>query len=476
MKTANLAIVFTDIKGFTERTSRQTLEENQRLLQVHEALLAPLFRAFGGRIIKTIGDAFLVTFESPTQAVLSGIAIQDQLWHHNRLLLPDDQLHVRVAVNVGEVRVEANDIFGEPVNIAARVEGITDADEVFFTEAVYLAMNKAEVPSQEVGAFELKGIPGKIRVFRVPRAPYRVEAPSPGLVVSEEEAAALPPFGNLALSRVSEEGMDLSALGHRAAEGAAQFGQGAAQLGQRAAGGAVVLGQKAASGAVVLGQKAAGGAVVLGQRAAEGAVVVGQKASVLGRQAHTAGSALWARGREAHAQMTPEQRKKWTMLAAAVGVLLLGLVAVLWVRGAPMRAITAVEGTAGMEKTRRSNEAQKYIDSEKDAGRRLYLSGRLSEAQGNVAGAMGDYSQAAKKGNDDAVSRVVTLLEHENCWTRVAAVRTAAELKLEDARSTLETLAESGGDDDGRASGNFFKSNCDSKKAAESALKRLDAN
>ncbi|MCY1047304.1 adenylate/guanylate cyclase domain-containing protein [Corallococcus sp. bb12-1] len=465
MKTANLAIVFTDIKGFTERTSRQTLEENQQLLQVHEALLAPLFKAFGGRIIKTIGDAFLVTFESPTQAVLSGIAIQDQLWHHNRPLLPDDQLHVRVAVNVGEVRVEANDIFGEPVNIAARVEGITDADEVFFTEAVYLAMNKAEVPSQEVGAFELKGIPGKIRVFRVPRAPYRVEAPSPGLVVSEEEAAALPPFGNLALSRVSEEGMDLSALGHRAAEGAAQFGQGAAQLGQRAAGGAVVLGQKAASGAVVLGQ-----------RAAEGAVVVGQRASVLGRQAHTAGSALWARGREAHAQMTPAQRKKWTMLAAAVGVVLLGLVAVLWVQGAPMRAITAVEGTAGMEKTRRSNEAQKYIDAEKDPGRRLYLSGRLSEAQGNVSGAMGDYGQAAKKGNDDAVSRVVSLLEHENCWTRVAAVRTAAELKLEDARSTLETLAESGGDDDGRASGNFFKSNCDSKKAAESALKRLDAN
>ncbi len=48
---------------------------------------------------------------------------------------------------------------------------------MYFTEAVYLAMNKAEVPSQEVGAFELKGIPGKIRVFRVPHAPYRVEAP-----------------------------------------------------------------------------------------------------------------------------------------------------------------------------------------------------------------------------------------------------------------------------------------------------------
>ncbi|NRD67225.1 adenylate/guanylate cyclase domain-containing protein, partial [Corallococcus exiguus] len=242
MKTANLAIVFTDIKGFTERTSRQTLEENQRLLQVHDALLAPLFKAFGGRIIKSIGDAFLVTFESPTQAVLSGIAIQDRLWHHNRQLLEDEQIHVRVAVNVGEVRVEPNDIFGEPVNIAARVEGITDAGEVFFTEAVYLSMNKAEVPSQEVGAFELKGIPGKIRVFRVPRAPYRVLAPAaPDAVLpSPEEAALLPPYGNLALARV-ESNLDLS------------------------------------------------------QRAAAGAVAVGQRATVLGQQARTATDALWAR-------------------------------------------------------------------------------------------------------------------------------------------------------------------------------------
>ncbi|RKH44039.1 adenylate/guanylate cyclase domain-containing protein, partial [Corallococcus llansteffanensis] len=299
MKTANLAIVFTDIKGFTERTSRQTLEENQRLLQVHEALLVPLFKAFGGRIIKSIGDAFLVTFESPTQAVLSGIAIQDRLWQHNRGLLEDDQLHVRVAVNVGEVRLEANDIFGEPVNIAARVEGITDADEVFFTEAVYLSMNKAEVPSQEVGSFELKGIPGKIRVFRVPRAPYRVEAPAPGAVVTPQDESSQPPFGNLALARVADSGMDLGAFGQRAAVGAAQFGQ------------------RAAVGAAQFGQ----GAAQLGQRAAVGA-------AVLGRQARTASGALWSRvsqslpeGMGSRLALSPARGRR----LAAVGVLALVL-------------------------------------------------------------------------------------------------------------------------------------------------------
>ncbi len=226
MKTANLAIVFTDIKGFTERTSRQTLEENQRLLRTHHDLLAPVFKAFGGRIIKSIGDAFLVTFESPTQAVLSGMAIQDRLWQYNRGVPDSERLDVRVAINVGEVRVESNDIFGEPVNIASRVESIAEAGEVFFTEAVYLAMNKAEVPSLEVGSFELKGIPGKIRVFRVPRAPYRVETPSVVHLPSEPSLEnEQPPFGNLALSRVPGSmltpGPDLAAtaaaLGSRAA-------------------------------------------------------------------------------------------------------------------------------------------------------------------------------------------------------------------------------------------------------------------
>jgi class 3 adenylate cyclase len=208
MKTSNLAIVFTDIKGFTERTSRQTLEENERLLDTHARLFTPLFHAFGGRIVKSIGDAFMVTFESPTNAVLCGVAIQDRLWLHNRAALEAERFEVRVAINVGEVRVENRDVFGEPVNIAARVEAIAEPGEVYFTEAVYLAMNKADAPSAEVGAFELKGIPGKVRIFKVPRAPYRVEAPA------GEAAAESPPFGNLGLSRVSGTS---SVLGARAA-------------------------------------------------------------------------------------------------------------------------------------------------------------------------------------------------------------------------------------------------------------------
>jgi adenylate cyclase len=220
MKTANLAIVFTDIKGFTETTSRQTHGENAQLLDTHASLLTPLFQSFGGRIVKSIGDAFMVTFESPTNAVLSGVAIQDRLWLHNRQVGEAERFEVRVAINVGEVRLDHRDVFGEPVNIAARVEAMAEVGEVYFTEAVYLAMNKAEVPSVELGAFELKGIPGKVKIFKVPKAPYRVEAPA------GEASAEAPPFGNLGLSRVK----DADLRGSMAAT-ASVFGARAAAIG-----------------------------------------------------------------------------------------------------------------------------------------------------------------------------------------------------------------------------------------------------
>lgn len=194
MRTANLAIVFTDIKGFTERTSKQTLEQNERLLKTHNELLAPLFKGLGGRIVKTIGDAFMVTFESPTAAVLSGLALQDALWDYNRTAAPELQLQVRVAVNVGEVRLEDNDVFGEPVNIAARVEGQAEAGEVTFTEAVYLSMNRAEFACEELGRFEFKGIPEPVRLFKVTKG----------------TDATQPPFGRKGLARLEEQARSAS--------------------------------------------------------------------------------------------------------------------------------------------------------------------------------------------------------------------------------------------------------------------------
>ena len=167
MRTANLAIVFTDIVGYADRLSRQTYEQSQRMLRLHEALVLPVFRAYRGRRVKSIGGTLLVTFESPTDAILCASAVQDRIWEWNKGVPEWDRIKVRVGVNVGEVRLEKGDVFGEPVNIAARVLGLSDAGEVLFTESIWLSMNRNEIEADDGGYQELKGVPEPVRVFRV---------------------------------------------------------------------------------------------------------------------------------------------------------------------------------------------------------------------------------------------------------------------------------------------------------------------
>ena len=168
-ETHNLTILLTDIKGFTDKTSRMSRSDMLAMLDRHKEVVLPVLEAKGGRLIKSIGDAFLMVYRSPTDAVLAGIGVQEALREHNKDKTVDDRIEVRVAINCGEVTLTDNDVFGEPVNITARIEGIAEAGEVFFTEAVYLAMNKIEVPSSEVGLLQLKGIPEKVRVYKVRR-------------------------------------------------------------------------------------------------------------------------------------------------------------------------------------------------------------------------------------------------------------------------------------------------------------------
>ncbi|HVE13158.1 MAG TPA: RDD family protein [Elusimicrobiota bacterium] len=186
--TRNYTILLTDIKGFTDKTSRKSRADIVAMLEAHKQLVLPTLEGKGGRLIKTIGDAFLMVYDSPTDAVLSGIAVQEALRAYNKDKAADDRIEVRVAINCGEVTLAENDVFGEPVNITARIEGVAEAGEVYFTEAVYLSMNKTEVPTSEVGLMQLKGIPEKIRVYKVRR-----EQPVEGL----PQAAASPGLWSL---------------------------------------------------------------------------------------------------------------------------------------------------------------------------------------------------------------------------------------------------------------------------------------
>ncbi len=167
MATRHLTIMFTDIQGFTARVSDSSRDDLNTLLEQHAHLLQPVFRHFGGTVVKEIGDAFLVRFDSSTNAVMCGVAVQEVLRQHNGTVAEQERLHVRVAINSGDVELLDGDILGEPVNIAARLEAIAEPGEVYFTEAVYLTMNRKEAPAASAGEHTFKGIPYPVKVFSV---------------------------------------------------------------------------------------------------------------------------------------------------------------------------------------------------------------------------------------------------------------------------------------------------------------------
>ncbi|RPH49629.1 MAG: adenylate/guanylate cyclase domain-containing protein [Desulfobacteraceae bacterium] len=197
IKTENLTILFVDIAGFTATTSRQSRAENAHLLQTFDSTLLPLIKRFKGIVVKSIGDALLITFRSPTDAMLCSMALQDAMHEYNLNAPEEKRIQIRVAANLGEVRVTKNDIFGEPVNVASRIEGVAPADEIYLSEAVYMAMNKAEVPAQEVGFKELKGIPQPIRLYSIPRFAIPRLIPESVAASGEQGNELLFPYGGM---------------------------------------------------------------------------------------------------------------------------------------------------------------------------------------------------------------------------------------------------------------------------------------
>ena len=184
MQTRHLTIMLTDIKGFTSKTASFSRTQVLEMIKKHEELVLPVVHKFKGTLVKTIGDAFLVTFDSPTDAVLCGVEIQNVLKAHNTDRGNDDKIEIRIAINSGEVTLTDSDIYGDAVNITARIGSIAEAGQVFFTEAVYLAMNKKEVPSSEIGYRQFQERAGKDK--SVPCAPRRIGQPEQ--IVSAESA------------------------------------------------------------------------------------------------------------------------------------------------------------------------------------------------------------------------------------------------------------------------------------------------
>jgi TolB-like protein len=159
------AIMYTDIVGYTALTQRNEAD-TMRLLEEHRALIRPLFMSHRGREIKTIGDAFLVEFQSALDAVLCAVAIQQTM--HDRKLATGDAPSLRVGVHVGDVIERGNDVLGDAVNIASRIEPLAEPGGVCISDEVYKQVrNKTDLPFVSLGEKQLRNVSIPVMVYSV---------------------------------------------------------------------------------------------------------------------------------------------------------------------------------------------------------------------------------------------------------------------------------------------------------------------
>ncbi len=162
------AIMFTDMVGYSARV-QQNESLALELLEEHRALVRPLLAAHHGREVKTIGDAFLVEFTSALDAVQCAVAIQHAFRARNVTAAAGHEILLRIGLHLGDVVHQGNDVYGDGVNIASRIEPVADPGGICLSEdVVRQVQNKIDVPLLPVGLRDLKNIELPVLLYRIP--------------------------------------------------------------------------------------------------------------------------------------------------------------------------------------------------------------------------------------------------------------------------------------------------------------------
>ena len=164
-----LTIMFVDLVGYTKTSAKLKREDISGLHDVFDTICAGVFDKYEGNVVKKMGDAFLVTFKSPTNALLAGVELQNDFKRYNTHYKLKNPLKIRVALHSGEVVIRDGDVYGDAVNTTSRIEGIVKAGDVIFSEAVYNNMNKNEIPFIFVGEKKFKGVRRLVKIFKIKR-------------------------------------------------------------------------------------------------------------------------------------------------------------------------------------------------------------------------------------------------------------------------------------------------------------------
>ncbi len=189
------AILAADLVGFTRLMGQDEAGTLCRLNELRENVLKPLINGHRGRIVKLLGDGFLVEFPSVVDSIACALAWQENVGEHQASCQTEMALRFRIGVNLGDVIVQEDDIYGDGVNIAARLEALADPGGIAVSAKVYEEVRqKLEIAFEDEGSISLHNVADPVQVYKVVG---RSESASPSTPPASKPSLIVLPFDNL---------------------------------------------------------------------------------------------------------------------------------------------------------------------------------------------------------------------------------------------------------------------------------------
>lgn len=166
MRTA-VTILFSDIRGSTAYFEKYGDVQGLAMVQRHNNMLFPVIEGVGGRVVKTIGDAIMAAFLDPTSGVQAAIGMQRALEDDRAKRSPEEQIHIKVGLHTGLGLLKDNDVFGDVVNAAARVQHQAQPDQILITDVLLDSAKALGVQCAEMGRATMKGKDEPIDLYAI---------------------------------------------------------------------------------------------------------------------------------------------------------------------------------------------------------------------------------------------------------------------------------------------------------------------
>jgi TolB-like protein len=196
------AILAADVVGYSRLMEQDEAGTLASLKQRRKSVLEPLVAEHHGRVVKVMGDGVLVEFASAVDAVACAAELQKRMARANDGIAHDSRIVLRIGINLGDVVVEGADIYGDGVNLAARLEEIAEPGSIVISRKVYEEVGrKLALSYDDFGEQSFKNIAAPVRVYRV--AAPREQAPE-GLPLPVKPSIAVLPFTNLSADTEQE--------------------------------------------------------------------------------------------------------------------------------------------------------------------------------------------------------------------------------------------------------------------------------